>query len=90
MPRSMREVIDQADQLAAQLEAYDPSPDDEVDLNEHLLRRAALDRARSERHLADAVVAARGAGLTWKQIAKQLGTSPQAAQQRYGPPAEPA
>lgn len=86
----MQDIIDHADQLAAQFEDYNPSPDDEVGLNEHLLRRAVRDRARSEHQLAEAVVAARGAGLTWKQIAKQLGTSAQAAQQRYGPLAEPA
>jgi hypothetical protein len=90
MPRSTQEIIDHAGELAARFEGYDPSPDDEVDLNEHLPRRPALDRARSERALAEAVLAARRAGLTWKQTGKQLGTSAQAAQHRYGPLREPA
>ena len=34
MPRSMQEIIDHADQLAAQFEAYEPSPEDEVDLTQ--------------------------------------------------------
>ncbi|MCU0268045.1 MAG: hypothetical protein MUF83_05290 [Acidimicrobiales bacterium] len=90
MPRSIQEILDHADELADELEAFDPSPDNEVDVAEYLLRRAALARARSERHVAEAVIAARRAGLPWKRIGEQLGTSAQAAQQRYGPLAETA
>lgn len=85
MPRSTQEILDQADELAAKLEGYEPSPDDEVDVAEFLLRRAALARSRSERQVAEAVVAARRAGLSWKRIGEQIGTSAQATQQRYGP-----
>jgi len=80
----MQEILDHADELARHLESYDPSPDDEVDVAEYLLRRAALSRARSERQVVDAVAAARGAGLSWKRIGAQIGTSAQGAQQRYG------
>jgi hypothetical protein len=38
--------------------------------------------------LADSVAAARQYGHTWTQIAAMLGTSRQAAQQRYGELAE--
>lgn len=48
-----------------------------------MLERAALARVRSERQVADAVIAARAAGASWQKIGKLLGTSPQAAQQRY-------
>jgi hypothetical protein len=34
--------------------------------------------------VADAVIAARGAGASWQKIGSLLGTSAQAAQQRYG------
>jgi hypothetical protein len=84
VPRSIQEILDHADELAATFEDYEPSPDDEVDVTVHLLRRAALNRARSERQVAEAVAAARTAGLTWKQIGEQIGTSAQGAQQRYG------
>jgi len=86
MPRSLQEILDHADELARKLEDYEPSPDDEVDVAEYLLRRAALGRARSERQVAEAVAAARSAGLSWKHIGTQIGTSAQGAQQRYGQP----
>ncbi len=84
MPRSIQAILDHADELAAKFEDYEPSPDDEIDVAVHLLRRAALNRARSERQVAEAVAAARAAGLTWKQIGEQIGTSAQGAQQGYG------
>jgi hypothetical protein len=65
--RSIQEILDHADELAAKFEDYEPSADDEVDVTVHLLRRAALNRARSERQVAEAVAAARAAGLSWKQ-----------------------
>ncbi len=48
-----------------------------------------LTRARSERQIVDAVVAARAAGISWSKIGEILGTSAQAAQQRYGEVVEP-
>ncbi|MGD9794744.1 MAG: hypothetical protein AB7V43_14820 [Acidimicrobiia bacterium] len=90
MPRSMQEILDHADELAKHFEDYEPSPADEVDVAEYLLRRAALARARSERQVADAVDSARRAGLSWKRIGTELGISAQAAQQRYGAISETA
>lgn len=83
MPRSIQEILDHADELAKRFEEYDPSDSDERSVEEHLLERAALARARSEQHLLDAVVAARAAGISWQVIGRILGTSAQAAQQRY-------
>jgi hypothetical protein len=51
-----------------------------------MLERAALDRARSERQVIDAVIAARAAGASWQKIGSLLGTSAQAAEQRYASP----
>jgi hypothetical protein len=85
MPRSIQDILDHADELAKHFEDYEPSPEDEVAVAEHLLRRAALARARSERQIADAVGTARRAGVSWKRIGTELGISAQAAQQRYGP-----
>lgn len=85
MPRSLQDILDHADDLANRFEDYEPSPDDEVAVAEHLLRRAALARARSERQISEAVEAARRAGISWKRIGGELGISAQAVQQRYGP-----
>lgn len=90
MPRSIQEILDQADELARRFEEYEPSEDDERPVEEYLLQRAALARARSERQIVDAVVAAHHAGITWARIGELLGTSAQAAQQRYSAVVEPA
>ncbi|QQS26090.1 MAG: hypothetical protein IPM43_07010 [Actinomycetota bacterium] len=83
MPRSIQEILDHADELAKRFEDYEPADSDELTVETVLLRRAVLARARSERDVIDAVTAARGAGLSWAAIGAILGTSAQAAQQRY-------
>ena len=80
----MQDILDHADELAKRFEDYEPSPEDEVSVAGHLLRRAALARAYSERQIAAAVTEARRAGMSWKRIGGELGISAQAAQQRYG------
>jgi len=90
MPRSIQDVLDHADELAARLEAYEPSSGDEQPVEEYLLGRAAVARAHSERQIVEAVVAARSKGVSWQRIGQLLGTSAQAAQQRYGVMVEPA
>jgi len=84
MPRSIQEILDHADELAERFEEYEPSEADERSVEEYLLRRAALNRARSEREIVDAIVRARAAGISWSKIGEILGTTAQAAQQRYG------
>ena len=84
MPRSIQEILDHADELAKRFEDYDPQPDDERPVEEYLIQRAAIARARSERQIVEAVTAARTKGLSWQRIGELLGTSAQAAQQRYG------
>ncbi|MBN2114202.1 MAG: hypothetical protein JW785_08770 [Acidimicrobiia bacterium] len=88
MPRSIQEILDHADRLAHRFETYEPARSDERPVEEYLLQRAAVARARSERQVLDAVSAARAAGIPWARIGKLLGTSAQAAQQRYGPVVE--
>ncbi len=88
MPRTIQDILDHADEVAARLEAYDPSSADERPAEEFLLEQAVLERARGERELTEAVAAARIKGLTWRRIGEILGTSPQAAHQRYGKVAE--
>jgi hypothetical protein len=90
MPRSIQEILDHADELAARFEDYNPAEDDERSVEEYVLERATLDRARSERQVVEAVVAARNKGMSWTRIGAVLGTSAQAAQQRYGTVVESA
>lgn len=89
MPRSIREILDHADELADRLERYEPSAGDERPVEEYLLERAAVARAQGERQVLDAVTSARAKGIPWQRIGELLGTSAQAAQQRYGPAVGP-
>lgn len=83
MPRSIQEILDHGDELAQRFEDYEPASGDERDVEEYLLERATLARAQSERQLVEAVTAARSKGVSWQRIGTILGTSAQAAQQRY-------
>ena len=90
MPRSIHDILAHADELADRLEHYEPSPGDERPVEEYLLERAAIARAQSERQVVDAVTTARSKGVSWRRIGELLGTSAQAAQQRYGTLVEPS
>ncbi len=90
MPRSIQEILDHADELATQFERYEPTTEDDQPVEEYLLQRAVLARARSERQIVEAVEAARAAGISWKRIGTLLGTSTQAAHQRYGVLTQPS
>jgi hypothetical protein len=84
VPRSLREILDQAERLADYFEhEFDPRSATEVPVAELTLRRAAFARVRAEQDLAAAVAAARADGLPWERIGTLLGTSAQAAYQRY-------
>ncbi|HUP69932.1 MAG TPA: hypothetical protein VM142_08955 [Acidimicrobiales bacterium] len=90
MPRSIQEILDHGDELARRFEDYEPSPSDERPVEEYLLERATIARARGERQVVDAITAARSRGMSWQKIGDILGTSAQAAQQRYGAVVESA
>ncbi len=83
MPRSLQEILDHGEELAQRFEDYEPKDGDERPVEEYLLERAAIARSRSERQVVDAVVLARTKGMSWQRIGAILGTSAQAAQQRY-------
>lgn len=83
MPRSLQEILDHGDELAQCFEDYTPKDGDERPVEEYLLERAAIARSRSERQVVDAVALARTKGMSWQRIGTILGTSAQAAQQRY-------
>lgn len=84
MPRSIQDILDHADELAQRFENLDPEQAVEVPVEEYLLRRAVVARARTEHQVLGAVAKARSAGVSWSKIGVLLGTSAQAAQQRYG------
>ena len=69
---------------------FEPADGDERSIEEYALERATLDRARSERQVIEAVAAARSKGIPRTRIGAVLGTSAQAAQQRYRAVVEPA
>ena len=84
MPRSIQEILDHADEFAQRFEDFDPEMANEIPVEEYLLERAVVARARSERQIIEAVTSARAKGISWRRIGELLGTSAQAAQQRYG------
>jgi FAD/FMN-containing dehydrogenase len=92
MPRT-REQLQQAAENAEQwLDSLDPAAIASPDADASRLRRiaeAVRAAADSQVELANAVAAARAHGHTWTQIAAMLGTSRQAAQERYGELTEP-
>lgn len=90
MPRTAKEIIDQADELAARFENHDPQPAEIKDAASlRVVRLAFQARADAERRLADAVSVARVEGHSWAAIGAMVGTSGEAARQRYGDVAAP-
>ena len=53
MPRSIQEILDHADELAKRFEDYEPDAAAERPVEEYLLERAALARARSEQQIVE-------------------------------------
>jgi hypothetical protein len=90
MPRSIQEILDHADELAQRFEDYEPSTSEERPVEEYSLEQAVVAQARGERQILDAVATARSRGISWQRIGEILGTSAQAAQQRYGAMTESA
>lgn len=88
MPRSLKDILAQADELQARIERHEPAGSEIKDAGAlRALRQAAVDRARSEQELAKRVKAARAEGHSWQAIGAMLGTSGEAARQRYREPA---
>jgi hypothetical protein len=84
MPRSVEEILQHADELAERFENYEPNQADELDAGAVTLLRAAVqERSQAERHLIDAIRAARDSGMSWSAIGTLVGTSGEAARQRY-------
>lgn len=85
MPRSVQDILDHGDQLAERFEDYRPSSDDERNPEVFLaLRQAVESRSQAERSIKEAVSEARCHGYSWRAIGQIIGTSGEAARQRYG------
>lgn len=87
MPRTVKQILETADALAARFEAHEP---DDAEIKDaaalRAVRIAFQERATAERRLVDAVAAARADGNSWASIGAMVGTSGEAARQRYGRP----
>lgn len=85
MPRSLEEIISHADEIADAFERYEPAAEDEGKASLLVgLRLAASRRAQVDRELLDAVSDARHHQISWAMIGSLIGTSGEAARQRYG------
>jgi hypothetical protein len=85
MPRTIDEIINHADQLATRFEDHEPDADGMRDASAlRELRHAFMARAEAEQRVTDAVRRARTDGHSWASIGAMVGTSGEAARQRYG------
>ena len=84
MPRSVEEILQHADDLAARFEDYEQSDADELNSEAvSTLRGAVQERSDAERHMIDAIRLARESGMSWSAIGLFVGTTGEAARQRY-------
>jgi hypothetical protein len=81
MPRSYADIVRLSESMADSIEADTSEPT--TPSTEAAVRAAALRRALAEAELGDAVKAAREADVSWDRIGKAVGTSGEAARQKY-------
>ncbi len=83
--RSIEEIKARAEELANAFENYDPkSGDQDAPVPPALaVKLAAWRRDTAEHELAEAVRAAREQRMSWREVGKAIGTSGEAARQRY-------
>lgn len=83
MPRSVAELLAHADELADSFGNFEPIPGAAHTTGLGELYLAVQDRAGSERRLQKAVDASREEGTSWGLIGRMLGTTGEAARQRF-------
>jgi hypothetical protein len=85
MPRTVEEILAQADDLSRRFEEGNLGVGRSASgASLRAVRKAFEAKASAERDLADAVTVARAEGHSWAAIGAMLGTSGEAARQRYG------
>ena len=84
--RSIDDITSRADEFADAFANYDPKPgDQDAPLPPTMaVKLAAWRRDTAEKELAEAVRAAREQSLSWREVGEAIGTSGEAARQRYG------
>lgn len=83
MPRTVDEILAQADELARRFEDAEPVAATEgASLRD--VREAFEDLAMAQKRLSERVAVAKASGHSWATIGAMLGTSGEAARQRYG------
>lgn len=87
MPRTVEEILAQADELAKRFEDAEPvAGTDGAALR--AVREAFEDLALTQKRLSERIAVAKAAGHSWATIGAMIGTSGEAARQRYGAPAQ--
>jgi hypothetical protein len=85
MPRTVAEILAHADELARRFEDGSLGTGRDIGgASLRAVRQAFEQKARAEQDLTDAVTVARAEGHSWAVIGGMLGTSGEAARQRYG------
>lgn len=87
-PRTLEEMLASVEKIARQLQADAAEMERAARTGDHeplqAVRAAFAARAFAEKHLADCIAEARAAGISWAAIGTMVGTSGEAARQRYG------
>lgn len=84
MPRTIDQIIARAEGLAARFEEHEPASETIRDAEAlRQVRNAFLARAEAEQFVREAVRNARAEGHSWASIGAMVGTSGEAARQRY-------
>ncbi|CAN5815588.1 hypothetical protein BH20ACT4_BH20ACT4_14860 [soil metagenome] len=81
MPRSLQNIIDHADELAARAEELEPNGDGHPEAVARL-RHAVVQGAEAERELTSAIRAAREDDMSWAAIGVVVGMSGEAVRKR--------
>ncbi|MDR0482575.1 MAG: hypothetical protein LBH13_05385 [Cellulomonadaceae bacterium] len=84
--RPTREELEaRAEQWAREFENYEPKDEDFASNPPPVMavRLAAWKRSLAERELSEAVVNARSQSISWRALGEAIGTSGEAARQRY-------
>lgn len=85
MPRSLQEIVAQADDLATHFEKHNPDLTNVKDARTlREVRGAFLATVEAQSALAGLITVARAEGHSWAAIGAMVGTSGEAARQRYG------
>lgn len=85
MRRSLNELIASADKLADAFETHEPVEEEfDAPLPPLLaVKLAAFRRVSAEKELAEAIANARNAHVSWRELGEAIGTTGEAARQRY-------